>query len=464
MIPILYDSTETEFASNGLGRLRDCISCMVTEERNGIYEVDFQYPVDGYNYDKIQLGRIIAVEHDETSDVQPFDIVSSSKPIDGIVTFHAVHISYRQSQLTVAGTNINSLAGAFALFANSSPANPFNYSTDKSSTGYLASADGIPRSIRSMLGGVEGSILDAYGGEYEWSGWTVKLWASRGVDRTFTIRYGVNMVDYQEDTDYSESFSAVIPFWSGDDGIVKGDMVDSGSTLFGRTACVPLDLTEKFENKPTKAQVEAAAASYLASNQPFLPHNNIKVDFVRLSDSPEYANFAPLQVCKLCDTVRVIFPRYNMEGRFKIVRTVYDALLERFTEMELGTLSTTLAEALGINDTSSGTQQSAFVKETGTDNSWTYRKWSDGSVEAWRDYSFNSASWSAWSSPIRYMDKSITFPSGLFASTPSVIGCSTSNQYWLVNVNATSATAGSLRLATVATSDMATTVRLYAWT
>ena len=115
MIPILFDKTETAFTNNGIGRLRDCISCIVTEERNGIYECDFEYPMDGANYDLIRVGRIIGVTHDESSDVQPFDIISFSKPIDGVVTFHAVHVSYRQSYMTVKGTNINSLSSAFTL-------------------------------------------------------------------------------------------------------------------------------------------------------------------------------------------------------------------------------------------------------------------------------------------------------------------------------------------------------------
>ena len=108
MYPILFEKNETSFSSNGLGRLRDCISCVVTEERNGIYECDFEYPVDGARYEDIICGRIIGVTHDDSDDLQPFDIVSYTKPIDGIVTFHAVHISYRQSGLTVRGTNINS--------------------------------------------------------------------------------------------------------------------------------------------------------------------------------------------------------------------------------------------------------------------------------------------------------------------------------------------------------------------
>ena len=358
MMPILYDKGETAFASNGLGRLRDCISCVVTEERNGIYECDFEYPIDGVNYDRIECGRIIAVEHDESGGVQPFDIVGYSRPINGVVAFHAVHISYRQTALTVSGTNINSLADAFTMLGNAQPSNPFNYWTDKDSVGYMASGDGVPHSVRSILGGMEGSILDAYGGEYEWDTWTVKLWASRGSLKNFTIRYGVNLTDYEEDLDYSDTYNSVVPYWvgQGDDGndvIITGDRQTVNYPTFnGQGRCIPLDVTDKFDadqGQPTKAQVEAEGLAHLNANQPYIPSQNIKVDFLRISDSPEYAQFANLQKCKLCDSINVVFSRYNMTGQFKIVKTEWDVLQERYLTLELGTLSTSLAEALGIS-------------------------------------------------------------------------------------------------------------------
>ncbi|MDO4527437.1 MAG: hypothetical protein Q4C03_01470, partial [bacterium] len=74
MIPILYEASEREFTSNGLGRLRDCTRCEVTEERNGVYECEFDFPVDGNHFDLIIPGRIILVTHDDTGDTQPFDI------------------------------------------------------------------------------------------------------------------------------------------------------------------------------------------------------------------------------------------------------------------------------------------------------------------------------------------------------------------------------------------------------
>lgn len=356
MIPIIYESNEMEFSSNGLARLPDCISADVVEERNGVYEVNFEYPVNGHNFDLIKLGRIIAVKHDRTEDVQPFDIVSCSKPINGVVSFHAVHISYRQSKIVAYGTNINSLAAAFALLKNGTPENPFSYVFDRDRTGYFAAADGVPRTVRSMLGGSEGSILDSYGGEYKFDKFLVSLMQARGQVRDITIRYGVNLIDYQEDVDYSETYAACIPFWIGQDAngaekTVRGGLVSlpDVSSYTKRVDAVPLDLTDKFETIPTAAQLESTALSLMRSKNVNLPSQSIKVNFVNLLDSGDYDQYKSLSQCELCDTINVDFPLYNAIGKFKIVKTVYDVLTERYTEFELGTLSTSLASALGVS-------------------------------------------------------------------------------------------------------------------
>ena len=389
MIPILYDSNETEFSSNGLGRLRDTISATVIEERNGIYELSFDYPIDGVNYDKITLGRIVGVSHDESMflrnvqyngaltdendniitdengailtgtgtkqvfdrDIQPFDIVGYSRPINGVVTFYGVHISYRQSKIVTYGNNVNSLADAFNVFDTVSfPDNPFTYMTDMASTGYVAAFDGTPRTVRSLLGGVEGSILDAYGGEYEWDKWVVRLHSARGQQRDFSIRYGVNLTDFQDDADYSESYNTCIPYWSSGDVIVVGSEVFSGQGTVGvDNKCVPLDLTDKFESQPTTAELETMAMQIMNAEQSYLPLRNIKVDFVRLQDDSEFGRLSSLFKCRLCDSIKVIFPKYDMSAYFKIVKTVWNVLLDRYDEIELGSLSLTLGEALGLN-------------------------------------------------------------------------------------------------------------------
>lgn len=364
MIPILYDTNETSFTSNGLGRLRDCKSCLVTEERNGIYECDFEYPINGANHELIKVGRVIGVTHDEGNDVQPFDIVSFSRPINGVITYHCTHISYRQSYITVKGSNINSLEAAFDLLDTAQPRNPFTYQTDKTSTGYMAAADGLPKTVRSLLGGAEGSILDAYGGEYEWDKFDVILHSARGVQRDFSIRYGVNMLDYNEEFDSSNTYSSCIPYWT--DGTLKvvGSRQDSGSvTITGRGECIPLDVSDKFEKKPKKAQVEAMGLKVMNSKNPTMPSQNIHIEFVRLQDLG-YEGLENLFRCRLCDTINVAFPFYNTTGRFKIVKTVWDVLADRYESMELGDLSVTLAEALGISDSKSGSNEDDLITDT----------------------------------------------------------------------------------------------------
>lgn len=499
MIPILYESNETVFTSNGLGRLRDCITCEVTEERNGIFECDFSYPIDGANFDKIQCGRVIAVRHDDSNDIQPFDIVSYSKPIDGVVTFHAVHISYRQRGLVAYGTNINTLADALTLLKNNAtPTNPFTYEADFTSTAYFGAGDGTPRSVRTMLGGVEGSILDSYGGEFEWDKFRVILHNRRGIDRDFAIRYGVNLLDYNEDTDYQQTFNSAIPYWTGSDGvkdiIVVGNKATSSMPTFsGREICASLDLTEKFQTKPTKAQLTTEALSILNNKQTTLPQQTIKVDFVRLQDLGEYENLQSLLQCNLCDTIEVIFPRYNMRGRFKIVKTVFDVIRGKYVGMELGDLSTTLAEALGI--TEGGTKKPEadliyvnedddvevnanmvingsltvdnnpviFVTQSGTSNGWRYRKYSDHTFDAWGTFSVTPSS-SAASGNIYYSDsKSVSLP--FTAVNDSVfITASVGTQYtWVVNTSAAQ-TVVSFRIArgTAISTSTALSVRIHA--
>lgn len=357
MIPILYESNETDFTSNGLGRLRDCQSCTVTEERNGIYECDLEYPIDGAHFSDIYPGRIIGVEHDYTNDVQPFDIISASTPIKGVVTFHAVHISYRLTKIVnyAASSSGDTLALAFNSFQiQSQNYTQFYFDTDMVGTdSHVGAFDDVPKSIRNMLGGVEGSVIDTFGGELEFDMYNVHLWERRGIDRDINIRYGVNLIDFNDDLDYSESYNECLPYWigqdgNGDDTVAKTTLpVSSGMPSYnGRNETVALDLSERWENMPTTTQLQNEALRYMTSNQTYLPSRNIEIQFINLKDTLEYANLAPLFDCRLCDTINVMLTRYGIEGRYKIVKTVYDVLRERYTEMELGNLSQSLADVL----------------------------------------------------------------------------------------------------------------------
>ena len=446
MIPILFEKTETAFADNGIARLRDTLSAVVSEERNGIYELDFTYPVDGANYEKIICGRLVGVTHDESGDIQPFEIVQQTRPINGVVSFHCVHLSYRQSQMTATGSNINSLADAFTLLSTATPSNPFTYETDITSTGYMAGADGTPMSVRQLLGGVRGSILDTYGGEYEWDKWRVILHSARGEMKDFAIRYGVNLLNYNDETSYQGTFTSCVAYWKSEGEIVTTTATLNENGYNGNDICVPLDLSDKFENKPTTTQLENEALAYMQRNQTNIPSQSIRVDFVRLADMGEFSQFQDLLACKLCDSIKVIFPMYGVSASFKIVKTEWDVLEGKYIGMELGTLSTTLSEALGIGETSTsgGSGGTDYIVEEGTEGIWSYRVWNSGFAEAWGTQTFTTMTASqSWGS--LYYDvlaSVLTFPNGLFSSAPD-IQLTLNGQggnFWVTISNDTSAT------------------------
>lgn len=347
MKPILYESSETTFTSNGLGRLADCISCTVTEERNGIYECQFDYPITGGMFDQITEGRIIGVIHDDKKDIQPFDIYARTAPINGVVTFYAHHISYRLGNVILKPMTASTCVAAMAAIPqNTYNSCPFTFWTDKSVTATWSVS--VPSAVKAVLGGQEGSILDVYGtGEYEWDKFAVKLHLNRGADNGVTIRYGVNLTDLTQDVDVSGVYTAVVPYWLGTDGTLvtlpEGYIAQSGMAVIP----VPLDLSQEWQDAPTVEQLRAKAASRLSSSNAWLPNENIKISFIDLSHTEEYKDVAALQRVSLCDKVSVYYGDLDVAAvSVKVVRTVYNVLTEMYDEIELGDPKTTLADTI----------------------------------------------------------------------------------------------------------------------
>lgn len=345
MKPILFESGETDFTSNGLGRLSDCTSCVVTEERNGAYELEMGYPITGVHYSDIQDSRIIYAPHDDTKKRQPFRIYKISKPISGIVTVNARHLTYDLSTIPVkpfsAGSCVEALQG---LKSNALTACPFEFWTDKSVMAKFSTS--VPASIRSLLGGQEGSILDTYGtGEYEWDGYTVKFHLHRGADSGVTVRYGKNLTDIEAEASSENAYDGVVPYWASQDEVVtlSTDPIiwKDGS---GKTKAVPLDLSSNWQDKPTEGQLRSAAKSYVAARSTNALSQNIKIEFVQLWQTEEYKDIAPLQRVKLCDTVTVQHPGLGISVAAKVIAVKYNVLLDRYDEMELGDAKQTLRD------------------------------------------------------------------------------------------------------------------------
>lgn len=346
MIPILYGTTETAFATQGKGSLSDATSCLVTEELNGIYELEFQYPISGFLYNEmVTNGGLVYCTHDDTGSKQAFEIYKYSAPIDGLVTFYAQHISYRLNKIVVKPFTATSCADAVSkIVTNSMQTNPFTFSTDK--TVAAAFSTDVPMSARALLGGVEGSLLDRYGGDLKFDNFNVSLLVNRGSASGATVKYGRNLTDLTKDHDESEIYNAVVPYWKGGDGAVvwyNGTVVAAGQTA---KQVVALDLSSYFTDPPTTAQLQTKAAQYLADNTPWIPNENVTVSFFPLWQDPEFAKFASFDKVSLGDTLTVEYTALKVSGMARVVKTVYNVLADRFDSIEVGKLKATLADTL----------------------------------------------------------------------------------------------------------------------
>lgn len=391
MIPILYDNNEKTFTSNGLGRLADCIECTVTEQRNGVYEAEFIYPITGVHYKDIIEGRIISVTHDEKGDRQPFVIYRRSAVIDGRVTFNAHHVSYELSNVIVSPFSATSAAAALTYIKdNSITDNPFTFWTDKATSGSME-VD-VPTPAKTLLGGKDGSILDVFGGgEYEFDGFTVKLYQNRGTDSGVTIRYGKNLTNLRQERETLDLYNSVVPYWRDNQNgaLIYGDVItgnggveetafwtdhndiyitdENGNEFefkYVKSVTTTMDLSQEFEEMPTKSELEERAFQILNSNQPWVPSESIDVDFVALWQTEEYKSVAPLQRVGLCDTVSVYYPELGVDAvEVKVVKTVYNVLLDRFDSLELGQPKASFAEVISAETSTEVLTKSTSMME-----------------------------------------------------------------------------------------------------
>lgn len=351
MIPILYDKNTMDFSTNGIGRLSDAISCVVDLEANGEYELTMVYPLTGVHFSEIQMSSIIFAKPDNKRENQAFRVYKISKPLNGKVTVYAEHISYQLSQIPVSPFTAESAASALSgLKTNAAVDCPFEFWTDKTSSGKFAVE--MPASIRSKLGGSEGSILDVYGGEYDFDMYTVRLYNKLGQDNGVAIRYGKNLTDLTQEESIVNTITGIMPYWADSEGTVI--MLDEKVVESDASANYPypriavMDFSSEFESQPTQQQLQQAAEDYIERNDIGVPSVSLSVSFAQLWQTEEYKDIAPLEEVAVFDTVTVQFDELGVDAKAKIRHTTYNVLLERYDSVEIGdarsNISTTLME------------------------------------------------------------------------------------------------------------------------
>ena len=340
MIPVLYEPTATNFSTYGIGALPDAISPHVVEERNGEYTLEMQYPIDGMNYEHIGMRSIITAKPSPDKTPQPFRVVRISKPINGIVTIYARHIRYDLEGVPVAPFTANNISEALqAIKSNMMTENPFNFFTDKTTNVRMKSD--VPTSALSLMGGQEGSLLDIYGGEYDYNGFNVTLKANRGENTDVVIRYGVNLVDLEQEENCSNVYTGVLAFWKSfdtDDRVV-GDIQSVGTFDYSRIKVI--DRSDSYETEPTKAQLNADAVSYINANKIGVPRVSINLKFQQAEELEIEGN-----ELHLCDYVTVVFEKLGVSAKAKIIRTDYDVINERYISLDIGDARSSMADTI----------------------------------------------------------------------------------------------------------------------
>lgn len=348
MIPILYKPD----AKTKIGWLAEASDCQCTEERNGVFELEFQYPMLGRYAAELVIDRYVKAKPNANGKNQFFHIRKVSKPINGMFTVSCEHISYALSGYPVptvsASGNAQVAINAILTAAKNQLGKDTGFSVATTDITLSSSIALTNVSARAALGGVSGSVLDVYGGEYEFDNHTIKLHKARGKDRGVRIAYGRNMTELKCDIDMDSAYTGIY-------GYVKNDNVDlhsykavtNSSGINAKTLI--RDFSSDFsggDSKITQSGLDSAVAAYAAANDINSPTVSMTVSFVDLSQSPEYASFSALESVSLCDTVQIYHKDLNINIKAKVIKTVYDVLRERYTSIDLGSPRANFADVI----------------------------------------------------------------------------------------------------------------------
>lgn len=354
MNPSLTLSEMVNDTSNGLGVITP-ISGEVREKLNGEYEFTFTVGMSEKRYSELACGTVVQVEAGETTGLQLFRIYKITKPMNGIVTVYARHITYDLNKAAVMPFSATGASAALSgLTSHLVGSYPFTVSTDISNTSSTFAVT-QPVTFRSALGGVQGSILDVFGGEYEWDNLSVILHAHRGSDSGVVIEYGKNLTDIQQDENIESTYTAVLGFATNADSTVTGTIQYVTQTASPKTKIVDFSSYFDTDDTITVSDIDALAQAYIAQNNIGVPKVSINVKYQPLWQTEEYKNFRIDRV-KLGDTVTVKFEKLGVEAKAKVVETVWDVVQNRYKSIQIGDARSTLAATINEKTEAAATQ------------------------------------------------------------------------------------------------------------
>ena len=329
MIPILYDADEQNFTSNGLGRLADAISCIVEEERNGIYELTMEYPVGGRHFGQLLLSNIIYCRASQKTTPQAFRIYQVTDAIDGVTTIRAQHISYQLTAIPVEPFVADNPEDVVSLLSmRSVVTNPFTFDTDVEEGEFNTEQ---VDSCRAIIGGIDDNLLARWGAEVEWDMYDVHILQSRGQNRGKVVRYGKDITDITQEQSLEETYTGIYPYYLKDNDYVdltEKVLLAPTASLYPYPRIMPVDFTGAFASVPSEEALRTKAQTFLSESSIGFPRVSIDVSYVDDTDIsiPIY----------LCDTVKVIFEPLGISTLAKVSKLEWNVLLDRYESATIG--------------------------------------------------------------------------------------------------------------------------------
>ena len=478
MIPTLYEENETDFISNGLGRLTDAVSCVVTQNNKGVYELSMEYPLDGVHADDVTNNRFIYAVTERGKTAQPFRIRSIEKMMNGKMKVTARHICYDLAyyackafgqtdvvpykfvptlyniwhwlvgpldELTFFSVKVDGAKWVLTLdypadgvyegdlntnsYIYAQPeigrelvffditdidrttsettititaeaaivppvAREFNQMTVDQAVGYVSSYTNdvqtcpftfsvhsklyrdewittpkefwsdIPKPAKSLLYGSEGSILDVFGGEWEFDHYNCIFHEERGSDNGVQYRYGKNIRSVTERINIDEIYTHAFSFWKGTassstntaegeyytkSGTILRILDEEYETMFSAQRTLIIDASGEFENEPTTGQLDEYTLKQVKTRMAGTPTVTIDADIVDVAGMTEYEDIAALEQVNLYDTVTIVFPRLGINVKAKITEIEYDVLKNKNNRVIIGDVSTKLSNIIAQN-------------------------------------------------------------------------------------------------------------------
>lgn len=347
--PILYKANETNFEHLGVSVLSDASKCHVSREKNGIYILEFDYPVNGKDVDKIKEGMNIKSDAGYRTKNQRF-VVSKITKTQNEFKIYCQHISQVKTTMNAIRPDITltsvSAMGALTAWRDNLLDSREEFFV-QSDIGTLNSTTWKVENIenaRDALGGKAGSILDVWGGEYEFDNLNITLHKSMGIDNPTIIAYGKNLLDLEQEQSILETYTSVFPFKKYTDDNNREQLITLPEILLDSThlnkfthrRILKVDFSSD-ENLKTVEQLRSKAKSYIKNNNVGVPKTNLKINYQDLSKVEGVFDNPALEQIDLCDRLKVYYSELGiLNENAKVVKVIWDVILEENHEIEVG--------------------------------------------------------------------------------------------------------------------------------